>query len=126
MESEDDKQAGIERLNKYKQQRSTQIQATRHSSDKAAQQDARSRGDRCKAQRSLSRHQISNDISPGPSSSDSGSSSSSSSHGDRKRPKNKTQHYERKPCKPRSAPVKTNVYKRKECSSSSSESSRGK
>jgi len=71
----------------------------------------------------LSRHQISNDPSSDPSSSDSGSSLSSSSGGDRKRAKNKTKRYERKPHKTCSAPVKTKVYKRKQCSSSSSESS---
>jgi len=71
----------------------------------------------------LSRHQISNDPSSDPSSSDSGSSLSSSSGGDRKRSKNKTKRYERKPHKTCSAPVKTKVYKRKQCSSSSSESS---
>jgi len=93
MGSEDDQQAGIERRDKDKQQRSTTIQARRHSSDKAAKQCARSRGDRCKSQRSLSRHQISDDPSADPSSSDSGSSSSSSSGGDRKWAKNKTKRY---------------------------------
>ena len=92
-------------------------------SDKVAKQCVRSRGDRCKAQRSLSRHQISNDPSSDPSSSDSDSLSSSSSGGDRKRAKNKTKRYERKPRKTRSAPVKTKVYKRKPSSSSSLESS---
>jgi len=123
MGSEDDKKAGIERCDKDNQQRSMTIQARRHSSEKAAKQCAKSRGDHCKSQRSLSRHQISNDPSSGPSSSDSGSSSSSSSGGDCKRAKNKTKRYERKPHKTRSAPVKTTVYKRKQCSSSSSESS---
>jgi len=123
MGSEDDKKAGIESRDKDKQQRSITIQARRHSSDKAAKQCTRSRGDRCKSQRRLSRHQISNDPSSGPSSSDSGSSSRSSSGGDRKRPKNKTKRCERKPHKTRSAPVKTKVYKRKQCSSSSWESS---
>jgi len=89
MGSEDDKKAGRERRYIDKQQRSTTIQARRHSSDKAAKQCARSRGDRCKSQRSLSRHQISNDPSSDSSSSDSGSSSSSSSGGDCKRAKNK-------------------------------------
>ena len=49
MGSEDDKKAGIKRRDKDKQQRSTTIQARRHSSDKAAKQCARSRGDRCKS-----------------------------------------------------------------------------
>ena len=120
--SEDDQQAGIERREKDKQQRSTTIRAGRHSSDKVAKQCARSRGDRCKSQRSLNRHQIAIDPSSDPSSSDSDSSSSSSG-GDRKRAKNKTKRYERKPHKTLSAPVKTKVYKRKQCSSSSSESS---
>jgi len=120
---EDDKKAGIERRDNDKQQRSTTIQARRHSSDKAAKQCARWQGDRCKSQRSLSRHQISNDPTSDPSSSVSGSSSSSSSGGDRKRAKNKTKLYERKPHKTRSASVKTKIYKRKQCSSSSSESS---
>jgi len=84
-------------------------------------QCTRSRGDRCKSQCSLSHHQISTDPSSDPSSSDSDSSSSSSSGGGRKRAKNKTKRYERKPHKTRSAPVKTKVYKRKQCSSSSSE-----
>ena len=44
--SEDDKQAGIERRDKDKQQRSTTIQARRHLS---AMQCARSRGYRCKS-----------------------------------------------------------------------------
>ena len=47
--SEDDQQAGIERREKDKQQRSTTIRAGRHSSDKVAKQCARSRGDRCKS-----------------------------------------------------------------------------
>jgi len=123
MGSEDDKKAGIERREKDKQQCSTTLRAGRHSSDKVAKQCARSRGDRCKSQRSLSRHQISNDPSSDPSSSDSDSSLSSSSGGDRKRAKNKAKRYERKPHKKRSAPVITKVYKRKQCSSSSLESS---
>jgi len=110
MGSEDDQKAGIERSDKDKRQRSTTIRAGRHSSDKAAKQCAWSRGDRCKSQRSLSRHQISNNPSSDPSSSDSVSSSSSSSGGDRERAKNKTKRYERKPRKTRSAPVKTKVY----------------
>jgi len=121
--SEDDKKAGIECRDKDKQQRSTTIQARGRAFNKAAKQCARSRGDRCKSQRSLSRHQIPNDPSSGPSSSDSDSSSSSSSGGDRKRAKNKTKRYERKPHKTRSTPMKTKVYKRKQCSSSSSETS---
>jgi len=121
--SEDDQKAGIERRDKDKQQRSITIRTGRHSSDKAAKQCAWSRGDRCKSQRSLSRHQISNDPSSDPSSSDSGSLSSSFSSGDRKRAKNKTKRYEWKPHKTRYPPVKTKVYKRKQCSSSSSESS---
>jgi len=56
--SEDDQKAGIERRDKDKQQRSTTIRAGRHSSEKAAKQCVWSRGDRCKSQRSLSRHQI--------------------------------------------------------------------
>jgi len=123
MRSEDYKKAGIERRDKDKQQCSTTNQARRHSSDKAAKQCARSRGDRCKSRRSFSRHQIPNYPSSDLSSSDSDSSSSSSSGGDRKRAKNKTKRYERKPHKTRSAPVKTKVYKLKQCSSSSSESS---
>ena len=123
MESEDDKKAGIERRDKDKQQRSTSAKARRHSSDKAAKQCGRSQGDRCKSQRSLSHHQIPNDPSSDPSSSDSDSSSSSSSGGGHKRAKNKTKRYERKPHKTRSSPVKTKVCKRKQCLSSSSESS---
>jgi len=123
MGSEDDKKPGIERLDKDKQEHSTTIQARRHSSDQANKQCASLQGDRCKSQRSLSRHQISNDSSSDPSSSDSGSLSSSSSGGDCKRAKNKTKLYERKPHQTRSAPVKTKVYKRKQCSSSSLESS---
>ena len=121
--SEDDQQAGKEHREKDRQQRSTTIRAGRHSSDKVAKQCVRSRVVRCKSQRSLSRHRISNDPSSDPSSSDSVSSSSSSSGGDCKRAINKTKRYERKPRKTRSAPVKTKVYKRKQCSSSSSESS---
>jgi len=113
MGSEDDQKAGQEHRDKDKQQCSTTIRAGCHSSDKTAKQCARSRGDRCKSQRSLSRHQISNNPSSDPSSSDSGSSSSSSSDGDCKWAKNKTQRYQRKPHKTRSAPVKTKVYKRK-------------
>jgi len=122
MGSDDDQKAGIECRDKDKQQRSTTIRAGRHSSDKVAKQCTRSRGDRSKSQSSLNRHQIANDPSSDPSSSDSGSSSSSSSGGGRKRTKNKTKHYERKPHKTRSAPVKTKVYKCKQGSSSSSES----
>ena len=123
MGSEDDQKSGIERRDKDKQQRLTTIQARRHSSDKAAKQCARLRGDRCKSQRSLSLHQISNNPSCDPSSSDSGSTSSTSSGGHRKRAKNKPKCYERKPHKTRSAPEKTKVCTRKQCSSSSSESS---
>jgi len=109
MGCEDDQKAGIERRDKDKQQRSTAIRAGRHSSDKAAKQCARSRGDRSKSRRSLSRHQISDDPSSDPSSSDSGSSSSSSSGGDRKRAKNKTKRFERKPHKTRSASAQTEI-----------------
>ena len=109
MGSEDDQKAGIERRDEDKQQRSTTFRAGRHSYDKTAKQCTRSRGDRCKSQHSLSRHQISNNPSSNPSSSDSGSSSSSPSGGDHKRAKNKSQRYERKPHKTRSAPVKTKV-----------------
>jgi len=123
MGSEDGQKAGIEGRDKDKQQRSTAIWAGRHLSDKAAKQCARSRGDRCKSQRNLSHHQISDDPSSDPSSSDSGPSSSSSSGGDHKRAKNKSKRYERKPHKTLSCPEKTKVYKRKQCSSSSSESS---
>jgi len=123
MGSEDDQQAGKEHRDQDKQQRSTTFRAGRHSSDKVAKQCVRSRGDRGKSQRSLSRLRISNDPSSDPSSNDSDSSSSSSSGGDRKRAKNKTKRYERKPCKTCSAHVKTKVYKRKQCSSCSFESS---
>ena len=62
--SEDDTKACIERRNKDKQQRSTTVKARHHSSDKAAKQCGRSRGDCCKSQRSLSRHRIPNDHLP--------------------------------------------------------------
>ena len=123
MGSENDQKARIECREKDKQQRSTTIQAGRPSSDKVAKQCVRSRGDRHKSQRSLGRLRISSDPSSDPSSSDSDSSSSSSSGGDRERAKNKTKRYERKPHTTRSAPVKTKVYKRKQCSSRSLESS---
>jgi len=64
MGSEDDKKGGIERRDKDKQQRSTTVKARHHSSDKAAKQCGRSRGDCCKSQRSLSRHRIPNDHLP--------------------------------------------------------------
>jgi len=57
MGSEDDKYAGIERHDKDKQQLSTTVKARRHSSDKAAKQCGRSRGDRCKSQRSVIKFQ---------------------------------------------------------------------
>jgi len=83
--SEDDGKTGVEHRVNDKQKRPITIQARRHTSDKAVKQCAKSRGDRCKSQRSLSRPQISNDPFSDQSSSDSGTSSSSSSGGDRKR-----------------------------------------